>query len=162
MAAAEHQRTSLVEGAADASVWFGQAPASTGRPKSKVKNRPSSRAPARRVTGIGRAACAGPGPGLNSSMPTRPAPAITPAWLQAFWNSRATPADSAMMASRAHPLHSFLAMPQTACATTATATIFSPCSAPAGMPLDADRLNANSTSISACIVIPGRHRAGPR
>ncbi len=51
---------------------------------------------------------------------------------QALGSASAAQAAMAMMLTRSTSVHSVRAMPQTACATTATATTLRPCSAPAG------------------------------
>lgn len=60
-----------------------------------------------------------------------PAAAITATWVHAAGASNATHAAAAIIVTRRASGHRLRAMPHTACAITATDTIFRPCSAPA-------------------------------
>lgn len=69
---------------------------------------------------------------------------------QAVGHSNAVQAASTAMVMRAVSVHRLRAMPQMACATTATATTFKPCSTPAGSAAPhADSPSANSVKASA-------------
>ena len=59
-----------------------------------------------------------------------PPAAIAPTWPQADGTSSTTTAASTASVARGRSGQSDFAMPHTACATTATAAIFSPCSQP--------------------------------
>ncbi|KGX10438.1 hypothetical protein X896_5417 [Burkholderia pseudomallei ABCPW 1] len=60
----------------------------------------------------------------------QPAPAMTASCVHVDGTTSATPVAAVMIVTRRASGHRLRAMPQTACATTAADTIFSPCSAP--------------------------------
>ena len=79
-------------------------------------------------TGNGVKAIASPG---RKNQPISPPATIAPTWPSVDGTVSASTVAAAAIASRSRSGQRFFAMPHTACATTATATIFRPCSQPA-------------------------------
>ena len=106
--------------------------ANNGNPISSTRNSASQNKPTRRRMEIGNGSCASACCGLNNNKPTPPAMAMTPTCPQADGTSNTRQVAAAMRVMRGTSGQRLRAIPHTACATTATATTFKPCSTPAG------------------------------
>ncbi|MOA10920.1 hypothetical protein D3C78_1308300 [compost metagenome] len=93
-------------------------------------NTSSSTAPAVLPRPALRGMGAGMGKDLSSHMPASPAAPMAATWPSAEGMASASRAAAIARPARSLSGHRVLAMPQTACATTATAASFSPCTAP--------------------------------
>ncbi|MNN53801.1 hypothetical protein D3C81_1685820 [compost metagenome] len=110
----------------------GQKWAISGRPSNRPKNTVSAIRPVLRLTENGSFSPAGGGVDLNSSKPATAEHKITPICPIAVGHTSAAQAANRAMVTRGTSVQRLRAMPHTAWATTATATIFRPCSKPPG------------------------------
>ncbi|MNN19239.1 hypothetical protein D3C81_1324730 [compost metagenome] len=106
----------------------------SGKPTNKAKNTTSAASPAFRLTENGSSSPAGEPGGFSRIKPVMAEPVITAICPIAFGHSSAVQAANRAIVTRATSVQRLRAMPHTAWATTATATIFRPCNRPLGAP----------------------------
>ena len=138
-----------------------------GVSSSSAPNKARQTPPARGVITSGKASggAAGAWPGVSPHIrrPTSAPSRMAPIWPSELGTNSTNTSATAAIEARSRSGHSDRAMPQTACATIATATSFRPCSspAPAGDPVSAPAPKANAVISAADGRVKPHHAASP-
>jgi hypothetical protein len=110
-----------------ASTWLPVVTTTNGNPIRMLKNSTIEAIDHQRLIRTDKGINATTSPGRNHQ-PIRPPAMMAPTWPMVEGTASASAAAATAIVARSRSGQRFRAMPQTACATTATATILSPCS----------------------------------